>query len=151
MKPIRITPTFEEFQAIVGDVRKQSLNAEAQGSVNFLEFMGLLGVGQAEASSVQKQHVNFATMQISFFRHKTKTPYYIPIFPQAEEAVKKLVRQEMRPTDPLFPVNLAKSKNVEAKAKTKDAKKSLAGACKRLGLPAYSQRALRRIVHYPLH
>ncbi len=145
VRPIRITPTFDEFRAIIADVRKQALNAEAQDSADFLEFMGLVGVGQAEATSVQKQHVNFATKQITFFRHKTKTPYYVPIFPQAEELVKKLIRRDMKPTDTLFPVNLAKSKNVDAQGKTRDAKKSLAGACKRLGLPAYSQRALRRM------
>ena len=146
VKPIRVTPTFEEFNAIVADVRQQKWNAEAQASADFLEFMGLVGVGQAEMTGLQRQHVNLAKHQITFFRQKTKTPYTVPIYPQAEALLKKLMTQPgLKPTDPLFPVNLAKSKRIEAEGKTKDATKSLAAACKRLGYPAYTQRALRRM------
>ena len=146
VKPIRVTPTFEEFTAIVANVRQQKWNAEAQASADFLEFMGLVGVGQAEVTGLQRQHVNLAKRQITFFRHKTKTPYTVPIYPQAEALLKKLTsKPDQKQTDPLFPVNLIKSKNVEAEGKTKDAKKSLQAACKRLGYPAYTQRSLRRM------
>ena len=146
VKPIRITPTFEDFNAIIADVRQQKWNAEAQASADFLEFMGLVGVGQAEITGLQKQHVNLAKHQITFFRQKTRTPYTVPIYPQADALVKKLMaKPDLKPTDPLFPVNLAKSKNVEAEGKTKDATKSLAAACRRLGYPVYTQRALRRM------
>ena len=146
VRPIRVTPTFEEFTAIITDVRQQKWNAEAQASADFLEFMGLVGVGQAEITGLQRQHVNLAKRQITFFRQKTKTPYTVPIYPQAEALVKKLVaKPSMKPTDPVFPINLTKSKNVEAEGKTKDAKKSLQAACKRLGYPAYTQRSLRRM------
>jgi hypothetical protein len=47
-KPIRLTPTWEQFKAIVADVRSQQFNADAQDSGDFLEAMGLLGLGQAE-------------------------------------------------------------------------------------------------------
>jgi hypothetical protein len=50
-KPIRLTPTFEQFKAVVADVRSQVFNADAQDSADFLEFLGLAGLGQAEASS----------------------------------------------------------------------------------------------------
>ena len=73
-KPVRLTPTFKEFNAIVADVRKQRFNAEAQSSGDFLELMGLVGVGQAEITGLLKQHVNLAKMQMTFFRQKTKTP-----------------------------------------------------------------------------
>jgi integrase len=146
VKPIRVTPTFEEFSAIVADVRQQKWNSEAQASADFLEFMGLVGVGQAEITGLQRQHVNLAKGQITFFRQKTKTPYTVPIYPQAEALVKKLVgKAEMKQTDFLFPINLTKSKNVEAEGKSKDGKKSLQAACKRLGYPAYTQRSLRRM------
>ncbi len=146
VKPIRVTPTFEEFNAVITDVRHQKWNAEAQASADFLEFMGLVGVGQAEITGVQRQHVNIAKRQITFFRQKTRTPYTVTIYPQAEALVKKLVdKPGLKPTDPVFPINLTKSKNVEAEGKTKDAKKSLQAACKRLGYPAYTQRSLRRM------
>ena len=131
-KPVRITPSFEEFLAIVADVRAQKLNADCEESADFLSFLGLIGVGQAEAFGVTRQAVNLREKQIAFLRRKTKFPYYVPIYPQAEELVKKLATREgLKPTDKLFAI--------------KDAKKALAGACKRLGLPAYSQRSLRRM------
>ncbi len=50
-KPIRPTPSYEQFKAIIADVRAQPFNADAQDSADFLEFLGLAGLGQAEASS----------------------------------------------------------------------------------------------------
>lgn len=47
-KPIRLTPSFEQFKAIIADVRAQQFNADAQDSADFLEFLGLAGLGQAE-------------------------------------------------------------------------------------------------------
>ena len=131
-KPVRITPSFEEFQSIIADVRAQKRNADREESADFLSFLGLVGVGQAEASGIEKQHVNLRKKQITFFRRKTRTPYYVPFYPQAEKLVMKLVsKPDMLPRSKLFTV--------------KDAKKALAGSCKRLGLPAFSQRSLRRM------
>ncbi len=132
VQPIRITPSVEEFKAILAEVRQQRFNAEAEDSGDFLEFMGVVGVGQAEAGGLQKQHVNVKKKQMTFFRHKTKTPYVVPIFPQAETLLHKLLdRPDLKQTDTLFRI--------------KDAKKALAAACARLKLPAYSQRAFRRM------
>jgi len=131
-KPVRLTPSFEEFQSIIADVRAQKLNADCEESADFLSFLGMVGVGQAEAGGIQKQHVNLRKKQLTFFRHKTKTPYYVPIFPQAEGLIKKLLgKPGLQQSSTLFQI--------------KDAKKALAGACDRLNLPAYSQRALRRM------
>jgi len=41
---------LDEFNAIIADVRSQVYNADAADSANFLEFLGLAGLGQAEAS-----------------------------------------------------------------------------------------------------
>jgi integrase len=142
--PIRITPSYEDFNAIIANVRSQKWNAEAQDSADYLEFMGLIGVGQAEASGIQKQHVILGKKQLTFFRVKTKKPYTVPIFPQAEALVAKLYKKAKQQTDALFPVNLSKSKNKKPVC-SKDAKKALHAACKRLGLPAYTQRSLRRM------
>lgn len=131
-KPVRLTPSFDEFQAIIADVRLEKLNADREESADFLAFLGLIGVGQAEASSIKKQHVDFRKKQITFFRQKTRTPYHVPIFPQAEELVMKLTsKKRMKPSANIFVM--------------KDGRKALAGACRRLGLPAYSQRSLRRM------
>lgn len=132
VKPIRLTPSFEEFQSIIHSVRQQRFNADSKDSADLLEFMGMMGVGQAEAGGMLRQHVNLKRKQITFFRHKTKTPFTVPMFPQAEDLVTRLVERDgLKPEDAVFPI--------------KDAKKALAAACKRLNLPAYSQRALRRM------
>ena len=57
-KPIRLTPTFEQFKAIVASIRAQRFNREAEQSGDFVEFLGLAGLGQAEAASITRAHVD---------------------------------------------------------------------------------------------
>jgi integrase len=129
-KPIRPTPTFEQFKAIIADVRAQQFNADAEDSADFLEFLGLAGLGQAEASSLTRADVDFGAGRIITFRHKTVTGFAIPLFPQVRLLLERLCEGKAH-DERLFKLN--------------NAKKALAGACRRLGLPAFSQRALRRM------
>jgi len=129
-KPIRLTPTFEQFRAIIADVRAQVFNADAQDSADFLEFLGLAGLGQAEAGSLTPADVAFAAGQIITYRHKTSTGFAIPIFPQVQPLLEKLCERKAHD---------------ERVFKISDAKKALAGACRRLGYPPFSQRSLRRM------
>jgi len=128
--PIRLTPTYEQFCSIIADVRAQPLNAVAQGSGDFLEVMGLLGLGQAELSALKRSDVDLAASRIFVKRRKTGVGFHIPIFPQARDLVEKLC---------------ARKKHDERLFKLDDAKKSLASACKRLGFSPFSQRSLRRM------
>src|SRR6266480_3416014 len=129
-KPIRLTPTFEQFKAIVADVRSQVFNADAQDSADFLDFLGLAGLGQAEAGSLMPADVDFAGGQIITYRHKTSTGFAIPIFPQVRPLLERL----------------CEGKAHDARVfKISDAKKALAGACQRLDYPPFSQRSLRRM------
>jgi integrase len=129
-KPIRLTPSFEQFKAIIADVRAQVFNADAQDSADFLEFLGLAGLGQAEASSLRRCDVDLEAGRIITFRHKTTTGFAIPIFPQVRPLLERLCGGKS---------------NGDRVFKLHDAKKALAGACGRLGLPAFSQRSLRRM------
>jgi integrase len=129
-KPIRVTPTFEQFKAIIANVRAQVLNADAQDSADFLEFLGLAGLGQAEAASLAAADVDFAAGHIITYRHKTCTGFAIPIFPQVHPLLERLCE--------------AKTHGARV-FKISDAKKALAGACRRLGYPPFSQRSLRRM------
>ena len=43
---------LREFKAIVADIRAQRFSADAQDSADFVEFIGLAGLGQAEASAL---------------------------------------------------------------------------------------------------
>jgi integrase len=129
-RPIRLTPTWEQFQAIVRDVRGQQFNADAQDSADFLEFLGLAGLGQAEAASLARADIDFDADRIITFRHKTTTGFAIPIFPQVRPLLERLCEGKCS-SDHIF--------------KIRDAKKALAGACRRLSLPPFSQRTLRRM------
>src|SRR5436190_23663659 len=129
-KPIRLTPTFEQFKAIIADDRAQQFNADAQDSADFLEFLGLCGLGQAEAGSLTRADVDLAGGQIITYRHKTSTGFAIPIFPQIRELLERLCEGKMHNAR-MFKIS--------------DAKKALTGACRRLGYPPFSQRSLRRM------
>ncbi len=128
-KPIRLTPTFEQFRAIISDVRAQVFNAAAEDSADFLEFLGLAGLGQAEAGSLRRCDVDLQAGRIITFRHKTITGFAIPVFPQVRPLLEKLCRGKS---------------NGHRIFKISDAKKALTGACRRLGFPPFSQRSLRR-------
>jgi len=113
---------------IIADVRGQPFNAGAQDSADFLEFLGLAGLGQAEASSLRRSDIDFDAGRFVTFRHKTSTGFAVPIFPQLRQLLERLCEGKAA-GDHVF--------------KVRNAKKALAGACRRLGLPAFSQRSLR--------
>jgi integrase len=129
--PIRRTPTFEQFQAIVESIRSQIFNGhDADESADFVEFIGLAGLGQAEASALEWPDISFEREQIITFRHKTKSGFAIPLYPQAR---------------PLLERRYAQRENDGRVFKIDNAKKAIAAACKRLNLPAYSHRSFRRL------
>ena len=130
-QPIRLTPSFDEFKAIVADIRSQQFNGHgADQSGDFVEFIGLAGIGQAEAAGLLRKHVRLDAGQIQLFRHKTRQAFTIPIYPQVRALLEKLC-DGLQPDDRVFPIN--------------GAKKALQGACGRLGLPNYTHRSLRRM------
>ena len=133
-KPIRQTPTVEEFRAILVDIRAKVFNPDAKDSGDFVEFIGLAGLGQAEASSLRWRDIDWQKEQITTFRHKTSRGFVVPMYPQLRPLLERLrLDRGGHPagTDPVL--------------KTKEAKKAIAGACKRLGLAAYSHRSFRRL------
>jgi integrase len=64
------------------------------------------------------------------FRHKTSTGIAIPIFPQLRQLLERLCGGKV---------------GDERIFRIRDAKKALTGACRRLGLPQFSQRSFRRM------
>ena len=128
-RPIRLTPSWAEFQSIIQDVREQPFNADARDSGDFLEAMGLLGLGQAELSSMKREHVDLPSQRLLVYRQKTSTPFAIPLYPQARELIERLCDGK-KPHQRLFSLD--------------QARKALKNACKRLGFPNFTQRSLRR-------
>ena len=129
--PIRITPTWEEFQQIVTAIRSQKYSDTAQDTADLVEFMGLSGAGTAECANLKGEHIHFASNRITLYRQKTDTGFSIPIFPQLLPFLKRLEAKN----------NLTNGKSVFRVASPK---KALAAACERLEFPAYSPRSLRR-------
>ena len=129
-KPIRLTPSFDQFKAIIADVRAQQFNADAQDSADFLEFLGWPASGRLRLASLTRGDVDFDAQRIITFRHKT-----IPVSPS------RCIRRFGRLLERLCE---GKAHN-ERVFRIADAKKALAGACRRLNYPPFSQRSLRRL------
>lgn len=131
-KPIRRTPTFEQFNAIVASIRSQEFNGhDADESADFVEFIGLAGLGQAEASALMWDDIDWQREQIITFRHKTKSGFAIPLYPQLRPLLERRYSQRSSGDDRVF--------------KIKAAKRAIAAACKRLKFPSYSHRSFRRL------
>lgn len=130
--PIRLTPTEEQFRAIVDDIRSQVSNGHgADDSADFVELAGTLGLGQAELSGIRRQDIDLDAGIIRVFRQKTSQQFTIPIFPDARPIIER--RLDETPDQP------------EARLLPQDnCKKALEGACKRLTLPHFTPRSLRR-------
>ena len=131
-KPIRTTPTFEQFNRIVADIRGQRFNADAEQSGDFVEFLGLAGLGQAEAASIKRSDVDLDAGRIIVYRHKTDVGFVIPIFPQLRPLLEKLCKGKAH-NERLFSIN--------------ESRKALANSCNRLGFPwvVLTHRSLRRM------
>ena len=130
--PIRKVPTVQQFNAIVDCIRSQPFTDHAKDSSNFVEFLGLAGLGQAEASSLTWGDVDWTQMRLNIRRHKTDTRFYVPIYEHLRPLMEKL-KQEAGAVCPSAKV-----------FKIKDAKKALATACRTLGYHAFSQRNMRQ-------
>jgi integrase len=97
-------------------------------SADFAEFLGLAGVGQAEAVGLKWEDIDLKAGRINYVRKKTKTAFHTPVFAWLKPLLTKL-RKEGATSGPVF--------------KIKNVKKALAAACRRLGLPHFTQRGLR--------
>ncbi|MEI7731140.1 MAG: tyrosine-type recombinase/integrase [Verrucomicrobiota bacterium] len=135
----RIVPTDEQFRAIVDNIRAEKRNVKAEESANFVEFLGLAGLGQAEARSLTWGDIDWIKEKISVRRRKTGALFYPPIYPQLKPFLQNLLAKEtakaapqqtaLPPNTPLFTIS--------------DARKSLTNACNRLGFPNFTQRSIR--------
>jgi len=130
-KPIRATPSFEEFKAIVESIRSQKFNGhDAEESADFVEFLGLAGLGKAEAAALRQSDIDWKRETITTFRYKTKSGFAIPIYPQLKPLLLRR-RRDDAPNERVFAIN--------------NAKKAIANACRRLNLPLYTHLSFRRM------
>src|SRR5438046_709663 len=130
-KPIRATPSFEEFKAIVESIRSQKFNGDdAEESADFVEFLGLAGLGKAEAAALRQIDIDWKHETIITFRHKTKSGFAIPIYPQVKSLLLRR-RRDGAPNERVFAISKANQ--------------AIANACRRLNLPQCSHLSFRRM------
>ena len=132
-KPKRLTPDPDSFKAIVKSIRDQVYADTASSSADLVEFMGLAGLGTAECAGLCWRDINLKSETIVVQRKKTGVEFQIPIYPQLLPFLERLdnERENRDPDANVFTV--------------KNPKKALEAACKRLELPDYTSRALRRM------
>src|SRR5438093_9892372 len=82
-------PNIEPIDPIIANVADQSIHADAQDSADFLEFLGVAGLGQAASGSHTRSDIEFDAHQIIIHRHKTSTGFALPIFPQVRPLLER--------------------------------------------------------------
>jgi len=132
-KPKRLTPSPEDFMKIVEDIRNQVFAFKASASADLVEFMGRAGLGTAECEGLLWQDINLKSGTIAVLRKKTGVEFHIPIYPQLRPLLERMdgEREDRQPGAKVFSVV--------------NPKKALENACRRLDLPDYTTRALRRM------
>jgi integrase len=130
--PIRLTPTFEEFKQIVAEIRaQQKFNQVVEQSGDFIEFLGLAGLGSAEAAALTPADVDFKAGHIIAYRRKTSRGFAVPIFPNGLRPLLEKLCAGKAHNERLFEID--------------GARKALTNACRRLSLPRFTPRSLRRM------
>ncbi len=131
-EPVRLVPTADQFRAIVLEIRSGKYTRFAAATADFVEFLGVAGLGQAEAASLTWGDIDWELNRLTVRRHKTDTRFHVPLYPELKELLLRLERDgcASSPKDRVFAI--------------KDAKKALQATCERLGYPNFSQRSIRR-------
>ena len=141
-KVFRNIPTAAEFEAIIADIRTPTLrptNGKHGGSrlmsfpasADFAEFLGRAGLGQAEAQGLKWGHVDFKNRRLKIVRRKTGEYFEVPIYPSLLPLLERMRREAKDASADANVFNLQK------------VHKALMNACKRLGLPHFTERNLR--------
>jgi integrase len=137
----RPIPTPDQVAKIISEIRENPFSDHAVDSADFVEFMALSGLGQAEAGSLtwgdvfleKDIHTESPSDKIFVERKKTKGQWAIPIYPALRPLLVRL-RAHHHPS-PSYDTPILR---------IKDAKKAVAAACRKLGIRHYEQRAFRR-------
>ena len=146
-KITRHIPTEEEFSRIIAEIRRPTWkpNVDSKGrrlhggqrpmtnedGADFAEWLGLAGIGQAEAVGLQWHDIDESGDIIRYYRKKTSVKFHTPVFEWLKPLLARLREKGggAAASGPVF--------------KVKNVKKALAGALARLGLPHFTQRGLR--------
>jgi len=130
-KKIKLIPNDEQAALLIADMRAKKDNRSFKESADFTEFMLIAGVGNGETAALKWKHVDFLNNEMHLFRPKTRMYYPRRLNTRVREFLLK--RYD------------ASDKNGETNVfSIKNPRKAIENACKRLGLPHYSNRTMRR-------
>lgn len=125
----RLIPNFDQVKAVLHEIRNAPFSDTREESADFLLFMAGAGMGNAEAAALKVGDIDFEEDVIRIRRVKTGKYFTIPIY-QSVRAMLETRTKEKSAVERVFSVS--------------NIKVGLGAACKRLGLPNFSQRAFRR-------
>ena len=133
----RITPTLQQFQAILTYMRRphQNMNEE---SADMVQMAGEVGLGGAEIANLKLGVLDFEAGTVKVTRVKTDHEFDIPFYPWSHELWNRVVARAMarnngkapEPDRPLFTI--------------RSPAKALRTACAALGFPNFTMLAIRR-------
>jgi integrase len=133
-KPQILIPSKEQFRRLVEDMRQQ--DSRSQPAADLVELLAYSGMRLTEGTSIRWREVYFERQQFVVTGGEAGTKNLevrtAPLFPALQQFLERLKAQV--PAEPGDKI-----------AKIDSAKRSIASACQRCGLPHYSHHSLR---HY---
>ena len=138
---VRLIPTEDEFRAMVATIRNPFLEPQLgrrggqrpawqHESADFVEFLGLAGVGQAEASALRWSDIDEKRNEILYTRQKTRKPFKTPIYGWLKPLILRL--------------KASRKEGGDAKVfAIREVKHAMATACRTLGYHHFTHRSLR--------
>lgn len=125
-------PTIEQCEKIVAHVRGQEFADTAEQTGDFLELIHRTALGTAEVIYLQWRNVDWAEGVLRIRRRKTGEHFIVPIYPYLRPFLAELYERQGKPPGSHYLVSI------------KSPKKALYNACRRMKLPPYSPRDLRK-------
>lgn len=137
-----VIPTREQFQKLTLEMRK--LDCRAQHGANLIELLAFSGMRLGEATSILWSDVDFEKGLFTVTGGETGTKNHeartVPLFPAMRGLLERLRKElEAGAVEPLKPTAETGDRIIPIDT----AKKSLATACKRAGLPDFGHHAMR--------
>ena len=127
--PLKVIPKLEQVQKVIAAIRNERLSDTRHEAADFLTFLAGAGLGNAEAANLLVGHVDLKEGQIRITRVKTRVEFVVPIYPAIRDLLARRIKGKA-PTDKVFAL--------------KGIRKSLAGACGKLGFSNFTHRSFRK-------
>ena len=124
------TPTEEQAEKIINAIVNKHDKNGPKSSSDFLRFLYLAGIGEAELRALKWSDVDFKAERIYLRRVKTGKPFYVPFYAWLKPFLVELHDKRKEKTGRIFDILTIKQ--------------SITNTCKKLGYKHYSPRNFRQ-------